>query len=263
VTFAWYGFSVEHPEEWAPVTLSGARQEGYVRIASPGRQSLQVRWKASKNDVDLEAVLGVYLDRLSRDAKNAKSEFRSQIDREDSRLTYRYSSVTHGRGAILQSKPCGRVFFIEAISTKNDSLLPAFRKFLDSFEVVCGKEQWALYGLNLKLPSGLEVDKKVFQAGRTELILSCKAARIEAQRWGFAEQLVAKHGLEPWARSVLELPKSASKTTEAGVEFHRNGSLLKPPVYAIAQIQPDRNQIATVKVTTRDKTWRPAWDWFA
>lgn len=262
MTFAWYGFAIEHPEDWAPVTLTGARQEGYVRIASPGRHSLQVRWKAPNTDVDLSGVLASYLDRLASDAKRAKAEFRSHVDQEESKLTYRYSSSTFGRGAILKSESCGRVFFLESISSKNDSLLPTFRKLLDSFSTGTERELWALYGLNLRLPKGLTVERKTLQAGRTLLVLNSKKTTIEAQRWGFAEQLVAKHGLEPWARSMLELPKAEGFETDDGIQFSQPGTMLRPPVLAMAKVQPDRNQIATVKVATRDEEWRPQWDWF-
>lgn len=262
MTFAWYGFALEHPEDWAPVTITGARQEGYVRIASPGRQSFQIRWKAARQDVNLASVLAEYLDRLEKDAKAAKTEFHSQVDPGESRISYRYNSTTHGRGAILQSESSGRVFFLEAISSKGDSLLPTFRKLFDSFSADTDLERWALYGLSLSLPKGLEVEKKVLQAGRTQIVLGNKKASIEAQRWGFAEQLVAKHGLEPWARSMLQLPKSEANIDELGVRFTQSGSLLRPPVSALVQVQPERNQIATIKVSTRHEEWRPIWDWF-
>lgn len=262
MTFAWYGFALEHPDDWAPVTLSGARQEGYVRIASPGRHSLQVRWKTSKRDVDLSSVLAAYLSRLEQDAKSAKTAFRSHIDDSDGKIAYRYTSSQHGRGMIFQSAESGRVFFLEAVSLKADSLLPTFRNLVDSFCADTPEERWALYGLKLKLPKGLDVDKKVLESGRTQLFLSSKKAHIEAQRWAFAEQLVAKHGLEPWARSMLQMPKSESEISGASVQFRQAGSALRPPVVALAIVQPDRNQIATVKVTTRDPSWRPSWDWF-
>lgn len=260
--FGWYGFALEHPEDWAPVTLSGDRKEGYVRIASPGRHALQIRWKASNRGVDLWSVLSTYLNRLAQDAKTAKSEFRSDTDVQSKRIVYRYSGAQHGRGAILQSEASGRVFFLEAVSDKKDSVLPQFRGLVDSFQPDSDRERWALFGVDLSLPAGLTVEKKVLQAGRTQLALVCKDARIEAQRWGFAEQLIAKHGFEPWARSMLEMPKSEATENETGLQFRQVGSALRAPVIAFARVQPERNQIASVKVTTRKEAWKPAWDWF-
>lgn len=262
MTFAWYGFALEHPDEWAPVTITGTRSEGYVRIASPSRQSLQIRWKASKRDVDLSSILSAYLERLAGDAKASKAEFRRHIDDSAERITYRYASTQFGRGAIFQSESSGRVFFLEAVSTKNESLLPSFRRLVDSFTADTGDERWALFGLNLVVPQGLGVDKKILQSGRTQLYLSHKSTHVEAQRWAFAQQLVAKHGLENWARSMLQMGKADATITESGVQFIQPRTLLKPPITALAIVQPDRNQIATVKVTTRDKNWRPSWNWF-
>lgn len=223
---------------------------------------MQIRWKASKPSVDLSSVLAAYLDRLDHDAKAAKKPFRSDFDDSAARITYRYSSTMHGRGAIFQSEVSGRVFFLEAVSSKTDSLLPSFRKLLDEFSVDTAEERWALYGLKLKLPKGLDIERKVLESGRTLLGLAHKKAHVEAQRWGFAEQLVAKHGLEPWARSMLQMPKADVTASGCGIQLSQAGSLLKPPVTAMVTVQPDRNQIATIKVTTRDAEWRPSWDWF-
>ncbi len=263
MTFAWYGFALEHPEDWAPVTLTGARKEGYVRIASPGRQSIQIRWKASAHEVDLSSVLSNYLEKLSRDAKAAKDDFTSDIEETSDRIRYQYSSATCGRGAIFRSSKSGRVFFIEAISSKANSLLPLINKVLDTFTMDTEPESWALFGLHLRLPVGLEVDKKVLQAGRTQIDLASKKTKIEAQRWAFAEQLTAKHGLEPWARSLLAMPNAVAETSPLGIRFEQPGTFLRPPVAALVTVQPERNQISTVKVTTREANWGPNWNWFA
>jgi len=229
--------------------------------------SFQVRWKVSKRGVDLDSVLSTYFDRLRRDAKSAKKGFQSDVEEKDGILLYRYASEHFGRGAILQAPSSGRVFFLEAISTKNDSLIPTFRKLLDSFlgqnmREAASVERWALFGLDVTLPIGLEVEKKLLQSGRTELTLVNKQARIEANRWGLAEQLVAKHGLEPWAKSVLRVPNAVTETSAEGILLTVPGSLLKKPQIGMARVQSDRNQIATVMVSTRHTDWRPSWDWF-
>ncbi len=261
--FGWQGFLLEHPDDWAPVSLSGTRREGYARIASPSRLSFQIRWKESDSNVDLQSVLDSYIDRLKSDAQKKKHAFKSDSSHEGDLFTYRYSAEHHGRGAIHYSASCGRVFFIEAISTKNDSLLPTFRKLTLSFSSDNSMDRWSLLGLDLILPSKMEITKKVLQAGRTQLVLNSKAVQIEAQRWGFAEQLVSKHGFEQWCRSVLSLPKAHAEVMNDRISFRLPGNILRPPKYGMAMVQPDLNQITTILVSTRSDEWRPQWTWFA
>jgi len=154
-----------------------------------------------------------------------------------------------------------------SFSTKNDSLLPTFRKLLNSFRSQQSPEEsslerWALFGLDFTTPTGFELEKKLLQSGRTQLSLVCREARLEANRWGFAEQLIAKHGLEPWAKSVLRIPKAQSETSDEGVMFRIPGSLVTRPRVVLVRVQPDRNQIITLMVSSRKEKWRPSWDWF-
>ncbi|MDR3691301.1 MAG: hypothetical protein P4L46_18115 [Fimbriimonas sp.] len=264
MTFGWQGFTLDHPDDWAPVTLTGSRSEGYVRVASPTRFSLQIRWQSSKSAPDLNSVLQTYFDRLRRDAKSAKRPFTGDSDEKAGFVQYRYTSGQFGRGVLLYSPSCSRTFFLEAISTKNDSLLSISKKLLDSFKStgVVEWERWALFGLDINLPYGLEVEKKVLQSGHTKVTFANKSARIEADRWGFAEQLIAKHGLEPWARSVMRFEDAEAEVTSDSVLFRSSGSLIRKPTIALARVQLDRNQITTLAVYSRSVKWKPDRDWF-
>jgi hypothetical protein len=259
LTFGWQGFSIEHPEDWAPVSLTGNRAEGYARIASPGRTCCQVRWKKIRQSGDLSAKIKPYFAKLQRDAKRAKQSFRSETEANDSGIVYRWVGAGQGRGALFFSESCSRVFFLEVVGGRKDSLLPVFGSVQDSFHSADGeRELWSLYGLRLSLPKGLRVEMQRFHAGRTTLVFKARGARITAERWAFAEQLVQKHGLEPWARASLNLPKAKLHEAEQGLELSRGGVL---PVHALVAQQEESNQLVTVRVTGISKKWRPSWDW--
>ncbi len=259
--FAWEGFSLEHPDDWAPVSISGGRKEGYLRLGSSGRLALQVRWKSAADAANLNQKLDNYLDRLRSDAKKAKQTFRADADAEAQGVaTYKYSGSAYGRGAIFFSERAQRVFFLELTSSKNDSLLPVFRQIFSSFSAG-ERERWAVLGIDLTLPNVLKVERKEFLSGKTTLALKGTGVTVEAQRWGFAEELVRKHGLSSWAIAALAMPKAVVKETEGGVSLFQPGVLWTAPTYALAVLQTEWNQLATLKVTTKLAEWRPQWDW--
>jgi hypothetical protein len=257
-TFAWEAFSLDHPEDWAPVTITGARKEGYVRIASTGRLSCQVRWKESATVPDLESKLDTYLEKIRADARKAKATIDSHCDAEGDGLSYQYEGFAHGRGRIFFDQTTERVFFLEVTSTKADRLAGPFRGIEGSFRT--GDERWAVLGLNVLLPGVLKVERKAFLSGRTQLVLGVRGVTVDAQRWGFGTQLVEKHGLAGWAAAALEMKNAAVLADEHRVALESPGFT---PAYGLVQLQPERNQIVTIKVRTRKEQWRPSWDWLS
>jgi hypothetical protein len=261
VTFGWEGFSFDHPEDWAPVALSGNRDQGYARVASPGRVILQIRWRRMRRPADATAFLDAYLGRLSRDAKKAKVAFHADRETEDGRTSYRYSGLAYGRGVLFQPPVDGRAFVLEAASTKNDSLQSLLREALGSFRVESSNDRWSAFGLDLVLPKGLAIERKEFLAGKTRLFMKAKGVKLSAERWGFADQLLARHGLEPWARAILDAERATVSEEDEGLRIDVRGGIGRPGSQSIVRPQLERNQIVVVRSTARDPRWRPQWDW--
>ena len=253
--FGWEGFWFEHPEDWAPATISGTRDEGYVRIASGGRVACQVRWKRSSSAGDLDKKLDAYLAKLKKDNKKS---FESGTDSDGEHLRYYYSGDLTGKGAIFYDEPTKRVFFIELSSTKNDRLGTPLKSILGSFG--SGRERWALYGLDVNFPDQIKIEKKVFLSGKTQLMFARRGVVLEAQRWAFGKQLIEKHGLEPWARAALSMKTAIVDVEDTRLELSKKLFLL-PETRAVAVYQEERNQIVTLKVRSRINSWRPTWDW--
>ena len=259
--FAWQGFSIEHPADFAPATITGARAEGYVRLASAGKLSIQIRWKRSKKPNDLLPSLKEYLAKLERDAKRAKVPFRSEFDREDGRIVYRYTGVGQGRGNLFFSEDCSRVFFLEVIGGRKDALLPAYRHATAGFQSNGSRtsERWSVLGLSFRVPGCMTVDKKLFLAGRTELTLRGRHARVLGSRWAFGNLLIEKHGFEDWARAALNLHGARVEKHERGLSFCTPG-ILRGTYTLVAE--PDSNhQIVALQASCRRPEWRPTWDW--
>lgn len=256
--FAWQGFQIEHPEDWAPALISGSRQEGYARIASPDAISYQIRWRDSKKGSNLRRSLDEYLARLGKDAKKLKTKFTSHVDTVDGLLHYRWSGAGNGKGALIEV--ADRTFFLEASSTSNKSVQGSFKELLHSFHLAEGeREQWSVFGLSVNLRAGLLVDRQLFHSGRTRLELRDREGRIVAERWGFGEQILAKHSFEEWARNSMSMPKAKVVEVENGLELEHSKVLMKS--FGLARFDSADNQLTTLKVTTRSAKGKPTWDW--
>ncbi len=261
--FGWQGFSLEHPEDWSPVTLTGTRSEGYACIASPGRSACQIRWKHSRRAPDLDSRLTQYFDRLRRDSKKGQ-EFFAEREASEDRLLYRYRGQASARGGVFYSEACRRVFFIELVSTGRDSLLGAFRSVMGSFRSDAEPlEPWAFFGLSVRLPSPLVAGKPTLLSGKSSIPFRGKGVRLRVERWGLADQLVKKHGLEAWSRGVTGLRSAESLEEHDGIRLVKRGRALMRSREAIIQHQREQNQIVLVAAEYTKAAWSPKWEWIA
>jgi hypothetical protein len=260
VTFGWQGFSLQHPDDWAPVAITGNRREGYVRLGSPGRLSLQVRWRSLGPSPDLTLFLRDYFGRLKRDAKRSHVPFDTEEIPDGNVLNYGYRGATFGRGQIRYGA-CGRVFVLEVASTQNDSLKGPLRLASRTFESGAPNDLWSVLGLRLRLPLNLDVERREFVAGRTRLWLRNRDATIVGERWGFADQLLQKHDLGEWAKAVLNAP--AANVSLQPDSAHLDWPTLPWRIPAEALVRHDResNQLVLVSVRSRRSEWMPQWEW--
>lgn len=261
---AWQGFRFEHPEDWAVTAVSGDRRSGYLRLSSSGAVGCQVRWQASRGAPDLGRRLEAYFDLLRKDAKRAKVDFRREVEPGGGKIVYRWIGAGQGRGAIQYCEDSRRVVFLEVVGRRKDSLLPDLRRSIDSFGPASseGLEEWSVFGLRIRVPNGMRVERRRFLSGRTELYLARLGLRIEAQRWALAEQLVARHGLEAWSRAVLRLPKTPCTSSELGLCFE-GGSKLRAlgSLRALVSHDEKRNQITLLRARWHTARLEPKWDW--
>lgn len=260
--FAWEGFSFGHPEDWSPVSLTGARDAGYVRLQGQGRAGIQVRWQASKRAASPERLVEDYFRRLERDAKKARTQFRREMGHSPRGLAYRFQGTFQHRGEAFSASD-GRVFLAEAFGGRTDSLLPAVRDLIESFSIAegSGLEPWSLFGMAVLLPHGLTPASKLLQSGRTWLTFRPRGAVIETGRYGFGEELIRRHGLESWSRAALAMPHAHVSEEQGGLRLELPARLYRPPVSALVLFQPDQNQLVAVKAAAKDAKWRPEWRW--
>jgi len=211
--------------------------------------------------VHLRSALDAYFEKLRRDAKRAKQPFNSEFEGKEGSLCYRYMAHGQGRGKLMVSEPSNRLLFLEVVGARKDQLLPTFR-LVEAGLVDYGRDEWevwSLLGLRFRSPVPLTLERKLLQAGRTQLCFRARSLRLIADRWGFGEQLIQKHGLQSWAQAALGLNGAPEQSDESRIAFGPKGWL--NPVSAIVQYDAARNQIIALKATSRNPNRRPSWDW--
>lgn len=243
-----------------PAALIGDRKEGYARLAGDGARSLHVRWHTGKPAKSLRPALDGYLERLRRDAQKAKLTFRSEVAEEQGTLLYKWQSEQQGRGVVFRDADAPRMFFLEVVGARKDSLLPVVRGVRASFHTHDGdRELWSVAGVGAWLPKGMKVAKKQFLAGRASLQFEVRGTMVRMERWSFAEQLVAKHGLTGWAHSALALPMEPTATSEFEASLRHSKWMVATE--ALVRLRPEANQIEALVLRTRRQTPRldPSW----
>ncbi len=254
--FGWQGLSLEHPDDWAPVVLSGDRRSGYARLASPRALSLQVRWAPAGRE-PLERALDRYLDRLSRDTRRQKGKFSREVEPGEGLLSYRYRGEFDGEGLLFPTAD-GRVAFLEAVGESSTARQKLVERVRESFRSGGFPERWSVLGLSFTLPAALKIEKKDFVAGRTSLVLLGSGVKVTAERWGLAESLLARGTMLEWAQGRLGRGWSLNQD-ENGIKGSRKAFLGHDEVLLLDQ--REKNQMTLLRVQTRKEAWRPKWDW--
>lgn len=238
--------------------MRGSASEGYARLASPGRLSLQVRWNRGK-ETDLHGVLESYLRRLQKGSRGKREPFKADRREEDGRLLYHWAGDGQGRGALFWLG--GQVHFLEITGARRDSLLPHLNSSLSSFRRLGGEYAlWSVLGLRIWIPSEFELARHGFLAGKTALHFRHGLDRLECVRWGLAERLLQRQSLAEWARAACGLPSAEVSEEDAGLRLTKAGRLGRKVV--LVRGEREHNQIVTVSASLKGRWQGPSWDWF-
>ncbi len=263
--FGYQGFSFDHPDEWEPVSLSGKLNQGYVRLANGQGGAIQVRWEPSKALPDLEAAAKNYIAQLRKDAKKDRVAFDSQLLDDGEQTTFQIQSAISRRGTLLHCAETKRTFIVEVSSPKRSNHERVLKPLIRSFQSGGEEVLWAFLGLAVKLPKEFELTRTVLIAGRTGIELKSNRAKVTAERWGFAEDLIRAKGFAAWIEAVARVSGEVEeRDTEVSIVRRRPFPLSSKKV--IARLQPERNQVVWVMLESgigrnRLVPGMPVWEW--
>ncbi len=247
IVVGWQGFSFPLPEEFAPVAVRGTRHDGYLRLED-GRQFVQLRWMRGPA-TQLRTTVEKYLGQMG---SRKKDPVQFTIHDGDP-LTYSYRGAHAAAGlAFWRDERC---FLLESGGRSHSAIVKHLQQIASAFELEGEWSDWSVFGLSLRLPSPFELKRHKFFAGRTELEFAHRSSRLMAARWGFAEQLLDRHGLRGWAAATLNWPVEAFTEGEGGLQgrFRLQDALVVH--------QAEKNQLVVLTQRGIRPQWKLSWDW--
>lgn len=255
---------MEVPEAWDLGAVSGSRESGYALFSAPNTTQLHIRWEKRRRDVNPSRQAEAYLSTLKRDAKRRRIAFEGDVAVDAGAATYKWSAERHAVGAVFWREACNRVFFVEVSGPKGAQTQSVMRAALESFRSgePGAPELWCVLGLRIRLPFPSKLHKQSFLTGMTQLHWTSSRTMLSAGRSAFGADLVRKHGLEGWARSLAPYGQVTIEPEGVRIESRKRTILGTINAVTLAKFDEAQNQLTHVNAMFRDERWRPDWRWF-
>ena len=202
----WQGITVEAPEDWSLVGVSGDAKKGYFRVDSPIASALEVKWEqAAGKKPDLMVKARNYLSDIEKPVRKKKLRFTKDLrpdkDTTDS-VRFWWRADRLGQGRIVYCDKCDRVIIAQVTATREENVSSAAAGMLDSISDhrEDGWIDWALYGLAFAVPPGYILEKQKLMSAYLGLFFANGPRTIVVERWGLANTLLARDDMETWYR---------------------------------------------------------------
>jgi hypothetical protein len=202
----------------------------YSYMASYVRSRFRKPEPIEPGRVDLKANLEKMLQETAKQARKAKAAFDSSIKPEKiegesgerTAINFSWSGAGRGQGKIWHCATCNRVVVAQVVGLNRDSaaLAQVASQLFATLEdhSADGYDRWALYDLQIDLPSDFRLQEQKLLSGYLQLMLTRRGERILVDRWGLANVALKKFSLEDWfrARAAVRLNGMSATTRQTG-----------------------------------------------
>lgn len=239
--------------------MTGSWAEGYISFAGERDDHLQIRWSTAKTPKELNKRVLSYFSKLETAARKRKQPFKSDLNLLDSGdCEFEWHAGPKGYGRIGWEPVTKRIVLIERSGRGGDSFKREAREMWSRLKGHGGDLiPWSLFGLSVSIPRTYRLDSFKAMSGHITFKFSNRGARLQAERWGFGNQLVEAKGLENWATSLfgkMELVSNDSVLRlSRNLPFGRQKS-------ALVKHESEHNRIITLSSTHR-KGAGPSDEW--
>lgn len=234
----WQGMRCTLPPDWNVAGFSMDRDNGYLRVDSPGSgtMTVQIRWmnvakpqaktpyyllaplfrrwlkrpEPPVQEPDLKTNLEKILKETAKQAKKSKAEFKSDIKSEktegenDERIAmnFAWSGDGRGQGKTWYCKTCKRLVIAQVVgmAKERDAIGHIASQLLGSLQCHSedGFDRWALYDLQMDVPGDFRLESQKLLSGYLRLEFARGAERIILDRWGLANMTLKRFTLDEW-----------------------------------------------------------------
>ncbi len=264
--FAWHGFSVNFPDNWLPVVLTGTYSRGYVRWEGERGHTAQIRWQKAKEAGDLRRGVETYLQALHKTARKRGLSCQTFCEEEGADgVEYSWKADVYAYGRRWYDPATARIFSVERWSPSKTSLKREVRRLCEEMKTYGGSTQpWSILGLQVCLPARYGLKSWKLLSGYTELNFQASNRNsLCASRWAFANEILGRHSLVIWAQGVTGcgtvLEERREEVCLGGNNFWLR--LLGRTLTALVRYDKERNQILLLKAF-HEPSEKPDWSWF-
>jgi hypothetical protein len=257
----WQGIRFTLPPDWNMTGFSMDRDDGYLKVDSPGTMFVQVKWTDPRFKRPSNFGEWVFREWQKRrkgtkaspkppDLRNILESFLRQTEKQN----FSWTGGGQGQGKIWHCKVCGRVVIAQVVGTAKDNIANVASQMFGSIH--ChgekGWETWALYDLVASIPSDFELKSQKLMSGYLKLEFGRRGGeRISVERWGLANISLKKFTLSEWFRKTCELGAYRVKEEDISVQEHeavRAAGRVRSPLLLASAL---RDAIGTLRPATR------------
>lgn len=251
----WQGVRFTLPAEWNITGFSMERDNGYLKVDSPGTMFVQIKWSSpnvrkpitlgdwivrlwrlfrpappgEEKIPDIRQMLESFLKQTEKQARKEKKPFESKIKPETveangERIAHHFtwSGQGQGQGKIWYCKTCRRVVIAQVVGQKKDNLADIASEMFGS---LCDHPQqgwatWALYDMVAGVPEDFSLKSQKLMSGYLKLEFERRAERIVIERWGLANVVRKRFSLEEWLDTTYPTRSTRSEKQSAIVQEH-------------------------------------------
>ena len=206
---AWYGVTIDIPDEWNPGQLVGDARSGNVRLDDAQIVRVEVEWKEAGGDPEVARIVDRYVEGL---AKNAQKE-KQTLSVERSVLIegldlpglaawecFRWKGVHEVTTLAGYSPVSDRLFFIRVMTRPDEDVQELLSRLFGSLADTPAEawQPWGLYGLQCSTPPDFPLEEYDLKSGHIRLLFKKEKSLLRIDRLSLARTLLAGSSLSDW-----------------------------------------------------------------
>ncbi|HSV72912.1 MAG TPA: hypothetical protein VLH79_04065 [Chthonomonadales bacterium] len=270
----WHGLTFELPADWNVTGFSMDRDDGYLKVDSPGTMFVQVKWsnrtgRAPRSPIEalyawwrrrrdanrqlpleppnLRDTLDRFLKQTQKRARKARTPFECKVKPETTEHNgervahnFTWTGGGHAQGKIWFCRTCGRSVVAQVVGQGRDNVgaiaSALFSSIRDHGDG--GWHVWALYDLVVAVPETFNLRAQKLMSGYLRLDFERCGERIAIERWGLANVTRRKFTIAEWLETMCGAARYGARGTLATVHGHEaalaNGRLRNVGAWAVA-----------------------------
>ena len=195
---------------WSTAAKASAGSPTLYGLLAPHVRRMLKRPEPPVAKPDLKANLERILKETAKQAKKANESFDNVIrpektegeNNERTAINFSWSGAGRGQGKIWYCAECGRIVVAQVVGMAKDqsTIASVASQLFSSIQDhgVDGYDLWALYDLQLHIPSDFRLNEQKLLSGYLRLSFSRGAERIILDRWGLANVTLKRFSLADW-----------------------------------------------------------------